>query len=89
METKTIRIGVVQIDCQAGDVSRNLVRAGGLVEEAAHQGAQLALLPELMPSGYLLTEAIWDCAEPFFGPTVNWLTGIAKRLNLYAGTSFL
>lgn len=89
METKTIRIGVVQIDCQAGDVSGNLVHAGGLVEEAAHQGAQLVLLPELMPSGYLLTEAIWDCGEPFFGPTINWLTGIAKHLNLYAGTSFL
>lgn len=89
METQKLRIGVVQIDCRAGDVPRNLAHAGDLVEEAAQQGAQLVLLPELMPSGYLLTEAIWDCAEPFFGPTVAWLTGIAKRLNLYVGTSFL
>lgn len=44
---------------------------------------------KLMPSGYTLTEEIWDYAEPFSGPTVAWLTLTAKRLNIYLGTSFL
>lgn len=42
-----------------------------------------------MPSGYTLTQAIWHYAEPFFGPTVAWVTQIAKQLTLYLGTSFL
>ncbi len=50
---------------------------------------RLILLPELMPSGYLLTEEIWDCAEPFNGRTVSWLTGLAKQMGISVGTSFL
>jgi N-carbamoylputrescine amidase len=70
-------------------VQENLRHAADLVESAAQQGAQLVLLPELMPSGYLLTEEIWDCAEPFDGPTVSWLTTLAERLGIYLGTSFV
>jgi N-carbamoylputrescine amidase len=86
---KHLRIGVVQIDCRVGDVRGNLAHAGELVETAHQQGAQIVLLPELMPSGYTLTEEIWDYAEPFSGPTVAWLTRTAKRLDIYLGTSFL
>jgi N-carbamoylputrescine amidase len=89
MNTKLLRIGVVQMDSCVGDIPGNLAHAGALVETAASQGAKIVLLPELMPSGYTLTEAIWDCAEPFFGPTVTWLTQTAKRLDLFLGTSFL
>ena len=89
MYTKLLRIGVVQMDSCVGDIPGNLAHAGELVENAASQGAKIVLLPELMPSGYTLTEAIWDYAEPFFGPTVTWLTQIAKRLDLFLGTSFL
>ena len=42
-----------------------------------------------MSSGYTLTEAIWDSAEPFNGPTVFWLTRLARQWNTYIGTSFL
>ena len=89
MESKSIRLGVVQMDCQVGNISANLAHAGELVQAAARQGAQIIVLPELMPGGYTLTEAIWDCAEPFYGPTVTWLTRIAKQLHIFVGTSFL
>ncbi len=89
METRHLRIGVVQIDCQVGDVPGNLAHAGEMVAEAARQGAQIVLLPELMPSGYTLTEAIWDCAERFDGPTTAWLAATAKQHHLYAGVTFL
>lgn len=42
-----------------------------------------------MPSGYFLTEEIWDCAEPWNGPTCAWLTALARRMGIYLGTSFL
>jgi N-carbamoylputrescine amidase len=89
MGSTYLRVGAVQIDSQVGRVQENLTHAAGLVEAAVRQGAQLVLLPELMPSGYLLTEEIWDCAEPWNGPTCSWLASTAKRLGIYLGTSFL
>jgi len=89
MATRHIHLGVVQIDSKVGNVPGNLSRAGEMAAEAARQGAQLVLLPELAPGGYTLTEAIWECAEPFHGPTVVWLTKTAKSLGIYLGASFL
>lgn len=89
MDRKQLRIGVIQMDCQPGQVRQNLELASGFVHAAARQGAQLVLLPELMPSGYLLTEEIWDCAEPVDGPIVAWLTALAGSLGIYLGTTFL
>ena len=89
MTTKQIYLGAVQMDCQPGQVQANLSHATTLVEEAARRGAGLVLLPELMPSGYLLTEEIWDFAEAGDGQTVRWLTELAGRLGIYVGTSFL
>jgi N-carbamoylputrescine amidase len=86
---KQLRVGVVQMDCCVGDILGNLAHAEELVEATQQQGAQIVLLPELMPSGYTLTEKIWDYAEPFAGPTVAWLTHMAKRLDIYLGTTFL
>ena len=89
MKTKHLNIGVVQLDSEVGNISANLEHAGEFIYEAARQGAQLVLTPELMPCGYTLTEAIWNYAEPFDGPTVAWLTRLTKQLNLFLGTSFL
>lgn len=89
MDSRTLRLAAVQIDCQAGRVQENLGHATTLVEEAARQGAQLVLLPELMPGGYFLTEELWNCAEPWGGPTCAWLCSLAGELGIYLGTSFL
>lgn len=89
METRHIKIGVVQMDSEVGDVSANLEHACELVHVAARQGAQIVLTPELMPCGYTLTEAIWNYAEPFDGRTVAWLTRLTKQFNIFLGTSFL
>lgn len=89
MSSKRVRMGVIQMDCRVGDIPVNLLHAGEFVEAAARQGAQIVLLPELMPSGYTLTEAIWKSAEPFIGPTLTWLTCTAKQFGIYIGTSFL
>lgn len=77
------------MNCKAGQVIENLEQAEAWVIQAAQQGALLVLLPELMPSGYFLTEELWDCAEPAHGRTISWLTGLSKQLGIYLGTSFL
>ena len=89
METRQLNIGVVQMDSEVGNVTANLEHAGELVYAAAQQGAQLVLTPELMPCGYILTEAIWNYAEPFDGQTLAWLRRLAMQHNIFLGTSFL
>ena len=89
METRQLNIGVVQMDSEVGKVTANLEHAGELVHAAAQQGAQLVLTPELMPCGYILTEAIWNYAEPFDGQTLAWLQRLAIQHNIFLGTSFL
>ena len=78
-----------QMECQDGKVEENLAHAALLVAEAVKRAAQLIIFPEFMPQGYRLTRELWDCAEPFDGPTTAWLRGMAKQHNLYVGTSFL
>lgn len=85
----SLRVATVQLASENGDVEGNLARATPLCEEAARRGARLVLLPEFMPCGYRFTEEIWDAAEPVEGPTVRWLRRVARRLDLYLGTSFL
>jgi N-carbamoylputrescine amidase len=82
-------VASVQMACELGNVEGNLRRATQLIEEAASKGARLVLMPELMPGGYTLTERIWDMAEPFDGPTMRWLRGVCRRLDLYLGTTFV
>ena len=86
---KTLTLAAAQITCQDGKVQDNLAHATTMAEQAQAQGAQLALFPEFMPQGYLLTSALWDSAEPFDGPTTRWLSETARRLGIYLGTSFL
>jgi N-carbamoylputrescine amidase len=77
------------MDSRHGDIAANLQRATHLCEQAAAQGAQLALMPELMPGGHQLTGRIWDTGEARDGQTVKWLGETAARLAMYLGTSFL
>jgi N-carbamoylputrescine amidase len=86
---RKIRVAAVQMACELAQPQKNLSRATAFVEEAAASGAKLILLPELMPGGYTLTEAIWDTAEPFDGTTTRWLRATAKRLRAFIGTSFV
>jgi len=87
--SKIIRVAAVQLNCEPGEIDRNLAHAGKLTEQAAAQGAKLILLPELTPSGYMITEALWNSAETINGQSVNWLLDTAKRLGVYLGFSFL
>lgn len=85
----TLSVAAVQMNCEPGNVALNLQRAEQFIKAAVEKGAKLVLLPELMPSGYILTEAIWDVAETINGEIVKWLLDTAKLYNIYLGFSFL
>lgn len=87
---RIIRVAAIQMECAPGMVEANLSRAAALVEQAVGQGAQLVLLPELVPGGYRLTEEIWDNAEPAGrGRSVEWLRQFAGRFGIHLGMSLL
>jgi len=86
---RSIRVAAVQMVSENGQVSNNLNHATTLIEKASQEGAQLVVLPEFMPTGYLLGEDIWEAAELGGGPTVTWLKQNSKRLGIWIGTSFL
>jgi hypothetical protein len=75
---KTLHAGAVQMASQHGQVRANLERALPLVKKAASEGAQIILLPELMPTGYACNAEMWDGGEPRQGLTVQWLRKHAK-----------
>ena len=56
------RIALAQVAPRLGDVDANLEIAADRVRRAAAEGAQLALLPELALTGYLLQDLIPDVA---------------------------
>lgn len=89
MKPGTLTVAAVQLACQLNAREANLANAEKYVEQAARQGARLVLLPELMPGGYTLNEAIWETAEPFDGPSTQWMRAVSQRTRVYLGTSFL
>ena len=86
---RKLRVAAVQMVCKEGRVEDNLKHAQEMVEEAVARGAELVLLPELMPSGYMATEAIWDSAESMNGQSVAWLKATAEKHKIYLGFTFL
>jgi N-carbamoylputrescine amidase len=85
---RTLRVAAVQTPA-AESVSAGLERATPLVQRAAMQAAELVLLPELMAVHYVFTEEMWESGEPTNGPTVEWLSDLARSLRIWLGTSFL
>jgi predicted amidohydrolase len=73
-----------QLALAVGDVEANMAAAEVAVREAAAAGAQLVVLPELTPSGYVFTslaEAV-GLAQPLDGPAVTAWTALAAELDL-------
>ena len=85
---RNLKVAAVQLRCEPLRTKENLAHAERLVEQAAAQGAELVLLPELMPGGYILTEEIWSTAEKPEGQSVTWLKRTANRLGVYLGMSY-
>src|SRR5688572_29304468 len=83
-----IRVASIQMEVCSGEPKKNQVRAEAMLNEAANQGAQAALLPELWTTGYTLDrfeELADECAED----TLAFLRGVAKKLSItIVGGSF-
>ncbi|RVU23060.1 carbon-nitrogen hydrolase family protein [Streptomyces antnestii] len=86
-----VTIGLVQWHAVPGDPAANLDTALALVAEAAGQGADLVVLPELWASGYdapRLGAIVAAAAEPVPGPRSDRLAEAARTYGiwLFAGS---
>lgn len=72
------------------DLTRNLNTAERLARQAAAQGAQIVVLPELFNTGYVYTRRLSAFAEDDDGPTLRALTRWSAELGArIAGTLLL
>ena len=67
------KVGLAQLNSVLGDSSANLERAMPYIAEAAGQGADLVMFPELYLQGYRADELNATTAEPIPGPATERL----------------
>jgi predicted amidohydrolase len=87
---RTLKLATVQMDATPAPVTDRLARAGALVAEAAAQGAQLIVLPELFNIGYHYHDENYTCPERLDGQTLTWMKAAAAQHGTHlAGTLLL
>lgn len=77
------KVAAVQMDCVLADVQANLQTAEKLIRQAAAEGAQLVVVPELFATGYRVEEQDGELAEPIPGKTTAWMTKLCQELRIY------
>lgn len=82
-------VAAVQMECRLGQVQENLRKAEALIEEAVGLGAKLIVLPELFNTGYRVEERDQELAEPLPGPTLNWMTELCRKHQIYLSAALL
>ncbi|VVO28579.1 (R)-stereoselective amidase [Pseudomonas fluorescens] len=81
---KNTVVACCQLAPKIGDLAHNRILTERAIRQAALQGAQVVVLPELVQSGYLFAdrdEAL-SLAETVDGPTLQLWQALARELNL-------
>ncbi|PKN92813.1 MAG: hypothetical protein CVU44_12340 [Chloroflexi bacterium HGW-Chloroflexi-6] len=85
-----ISLAAIRMDAAPAPTQSRLEQAESLIAQAAAQGAQIAVLPEVFNTGYEYHDRNYDLAEPIDGPSVRWMKAAARQHNLHlAGTVLL
>lgn len=82
--TQPFKLGLIQMQCSA-DPKVSLTKATEMLHQAAAQGVEMAVLPELFLSDYFCQRedpSLFDLAEPIPGPTTDALTKIARETKM-------
>ena len=83
---RTVHLALVQFESVLCDPAANTQKACRMIAEAAAEGADLVVLPELFSTGYELNIVgphVPELAEPVDGPTVRALQDAARAGNCY------
>jgi 5-aminopentanamidase len=80
----SVRVAACQLSLRVGETAGNRAAARDAIDAAAGRGAQVVVLPELVPSGYVFADAAEAraLAEPADGPTVSEWQRLAAQHDL-------
>ncbi|MDX1892990.1 nitrilase-related carbon-nitrogen hydrolase [Mycolicibacterium sp. 050158] len=80
----TTRVACCQIPVRIGDTTGNLTTAREAIEDAARDGAQIIVLPELASSGYVFADRteLESLAETRDGPAITEWANLAEAFGL-------
>ncbi|WP_206241848.1 N-carbamoylputrescine amidase [Novosphingobium terrae] len=91
-QTRTLSVAALQLALPSWDEQESIAAVSALVEQAAKEGAQVILPPELFSSPYFCTvedEALFALAKPTLEhPSVLAMQKLAKGLGVAIPTSF-
>lgn len=80
-----MKAALAQIAPRLADVRANLALHAAAVHDAAQQGAELVVFPELSLTGYVLGEAVAEVAAPLDGPAMRELREMSRDAAIVAG----
>ena len=90
---ETVSLACVNFHTEWGDKAANVAKMKAFVTDAAHQGNNIVIFPELALSGYECSENIGpekksckmhqELAEAIPGPSTEEMAGLAKELDVY------
>lgn len=87
-----VKVACIQIDIKGKDIAFNLEKAGRMIDEAAGNGAELIILPELFSTGYAFDNKkdAYAYGEPVpEGSASQFLLKKAKEHDVYIVASML
>ena len=80
-----IVVALAQLAPRLGDLRANLARHLELLGEAAGQGADLVVFPELSLTGYFLKDLVTDSAVRLDGPELGALAAASRDVDAVVG----
>src|SRR5919199_3557080 len=81
----TLRVAMAQVDCALGDLAENARRASRAIRQAADEGADLVVFPELSLTGYALGTIGEDVALELGDETIAALAAEAGDVDVVLG----
>ena len=87
--SRNVTIALAQCDTVLGNKQANIEKGAALVHDAAKQGAQIVVLPELYLTGYDLKERYTALAEPLHGLSMQEFCHMAKENGVYLQVGFV
>ncbi len=85
---KSIRLAAAQMDAAIAPRATRFERAAEIIREAARAGADLVVLPEMFNTGYGYDPSA-AFAEPWEGPSLQFLATMAREFGVHVAGSFL
>lgn len=79
---RTIKVAAIQLECIPYDKKQNMQIAEDYIRQAAAQGADMIVLPELFQTGYQVEDQDTQLAETIPGETTDALCSLSEELNV-------